>query len=100
MIRIQVKKDNQKFKQITFKGHANYEERGKDIVCAAASATYGCTVNAILSLNSHTIQINSSEDIQIIDVLEYDEVTEKLLENMITCLKSIEKKYPKNIKIR
>ena len=33
-------------KDITITGHANYDTYGKDIVCAAVSATVICTVNA------------------------------------------------------
>ena len=40
MIRINVNKENNQIKKITLEGHANYDEYGKDIVCAAVSATY------------------------------------------------------------
>ena len=100
MIRIQIVQNNNYIKQITLKGHANYEEYGKDIVCAAVSATYLCTVNGILSISQDSIKVTSSDDMQIIDVLKEDEVTEKLLTNMVKCLKSLEQEYPNNIKIK
>lgn len=100
MIRINIVTKNSNYKQITFKGHANYEDYGKDIVCAATSATYLCTVNAILSFNSNNIKVTQAENINIIDIINNDDITKKLLHNMIMCLKSIEKDYPKNINIK
>lgn len=100
MIRIQIVWKNNEIKQITLKGHANYEEYGKDIVCAAVSATYLCTVNSILSIIPDSIKISTSNETQIIDVLTETEITQKLLQNMVRCLKSLEQQYPSNIKIK
>ena len=100
MIRIDVIKEKDMVKKITFEGHADYDENGKDIVCAAVSATYLCTVNGILSLNENTIKINSNDELQEIIVVKDDDVTLKLLNNMIRCLESLEKQYPKNIKLK
>ena len=100
MIRINVDKENNQIKKITLEGHANYDEYGKDIVCAAVSATYLCTVNAILSLNKNSIQVNNNKAKQEIIVNTYDDTTNTLLKNMINCLESLEKQYPKNINLR
>ena len=100
MIKIKVVKDNNYIKQITLKGHANYSEYGKDIVCAAVSATYLCTINGILAISPEFIKVSASNDVQIIDVMKEDTTTEKLLENMIKCLKSLEQQYPNNINIK
>lgn len=99
MIRINVIKKNNLIKNITFKGHANYDDYGKDIVCAATSATYLCTVNAILSLNKNTIKVIDNENSQEIIVTNNNDITQTLLNNMINCLKSLEEQYPKNIKL-
>ena len=100
MLRIKVIKTNNKIKQITFKGHATYDEYGKDIVCAAASATFLCTANAILSINNKSISLTQTKDTNIIDIIDDDEITIKLIDNMLSCLKSLEQKYPKNIEIK
>ena len=100
MIRININYKDNYIKQITLKGHANYNEYGTDIVCAAVSATYLCTINAILSLNKNSIQVNNNKAKQEIIVNTYDEVTNTLLNNMINCLESLEKQYPKNINLR
>lgn len=84
-------------------GHANFNKRGKDIVCAGASALIQ---TCILSLKkqkikakihlkkdclSWTMQKNNS-------VKKIKEAT-LLINNMLTGLNEIQKKYPKNIKI-
>ena len=99
MIRIKVIKQNNLIKNITFKGHANYSEYGSDIVCAAASATYLCTVNAILLFDNNTIKISSNENLQEIEVIKNDDITQNLLTNMINCLESLQEQYPKNINL-
>lgn len=99
MIRIQVIRENDMIKKITLKGHANYEDYGKDIVCAAVSATFLCTVNGILSIDEDSIQVTSWDDRQILDVIKNSEIIQKLLCNMLRCLESLKEEYPKNIKI-
>ena len=99
MIRINVITKNNIIESVTFKGHANYDDYGKDIVCAAVSATYLCTVNAILSLNNNSIDIITEHNLQVIKVLEIDKITISLLNNMINCLESLQKQYPKNINL-
>lgn len=100
MIRININYKDNYIKQITLKGHANYNEYGTDIVCAAVSATYLCTINGILSLKDNSIEVFSKDDQEIVDVLLQNDTINKLLENMIRCLKSLEEKYPNNIKIK
>ena len=100
MVRVKVIKDNDNYKQIKLTGHANYQDYGKDIVCAAISATYICTVNAILRINENDITVTQKNDISIIDVINNTDITKKLLDNMIMCLKELEKQYPKNIEIK
>ena len=99
MIRINIIKKDNVIESITFKGHANYDDYGQDIVCAAVSATYLCTVNGILNLNKDSIDVISNKDLQKIIVLKKDNVTISLLENMINCLESLQEQYPKNINL-
>ena len=99
MIRININYEDNYVKQITLKGHANYSNSGTDIVCAAVSATYLCTINGILSLFEKSIDVFSNNDIQTVKVLINDDTVNKLLLNMIRCLKILEEQYPKNIKI-
>ena len=99
MIRINIIKKDNVIESITFKGHANYDDYGQDIVCAAVSATYLCTVNGIFNLNKDSIDVISNTDLQKIIVLKKDNITISLLENMINCLESLQEQYPKNINL-
>ena len=100
MIRIEVIKNNEKYQKITFEDHANYANYGKDIVCAAVSSTMLCTVNAIYLINEESIKVTKTDDNFIIEIIKDNDITNKLIENMMHCLESLEKDYPKNIKIK
>lgn len=100
MIRININYQDNYIKKITLDGHANYSDYGSDIVCAAVSATYLCTINGILSINDNSIEVLSNDGINIVNVLELDDTINKLLENMVRCLKSLEEQYPNNVKIK
>lgn len=87
------------FKEITIKGHAMYEEKGKDIICAGVSSILTTTINGILRLEEKTISYEAKEGFVKIEVLKEEKVTITLLENMVDLLKELEKTYKKNIKI-
>ena len=99
MLRINIITKNKKIKQIKFLGHTNYSDYGKDIVCAAASATMICTANAIISIDENAIEVKQETNKQTITIIKEDEIINKLINNMIKCFESLEKDYPKNIKI-
>ena len=48
-------------------GHANYSEKGSDIVCAAVSALVINTINSIEHFTSDTFDINKDEDKGLIE---------------------------------
>lgn len=99
MIRIKVLKKNNNIEKITFRGHANYAEYGKDIVCAATSATVLTTINGILSLDSSTIDVIQKDNNIDISIIKHNNISDKLLSNMLNSLKTIKSNYPKNIEI-
>ena len=99
MIKIHVKYHNEWINEITLKGHALYADYGKDIVCAAVSSTYLCTLNAISLFEEETITLKTSQDKKIITITQKTKTTQTLLQNMINCLKDLERQYPQNIKI-
>ena len=99
MIRVKIFKKKNQIDKIIFRGHANYDDYGKDIVCAASSATILTTINGILSINKSSIKVEQNDNNIDINIVSKDEITMKLIRNMIQSLKSIEKNYPKNIEI-
>ena len=94
MIKIKVEK-----RYISILGHAEYDDYGKDIVCASASSIVLCSVEAISQFDINAVDIKQTKDKLEIIINKEDNITQKLISNMLNCLKEIEKKYPKNIKI-
>ena len=86
--------------EIDIKGHALYDDFGKDIVCAGVSSAVITTINAILTFDEDYINYKVLEGNLNIKVNVHNEIVDNLLSNMINMLKDIEKDYPKNIKIR
>ena len=90
-------KDNL-IKEVKIKGHANYDEFGKDIVCASVSSIITTTINDILTIDKKAISYDDKEgNVSIIN--NNNEIASKLLQVMINTLKELEQDYPKNIKI-
>ena len=98
MIKINIEKKDNNINKISITGHALYAESGKDIVCAAVSSTVITTVNNILSLSKTIDYVEGKDGLSII-VIKDDEITQKLLSNMLSMLNELEKDYPKYIKI-
>ena len=94
MIKIVVKND-----VITISGHATYDEYGKDIVCSAVSSTVITTINAILSIDKNSIEVNDNNPLTI-KILKHSEVVDKLIKNMINLLTELQEEYKDNIDIR
>lgn len=96
MIKVKVTEENKRVKEVIFRGHALYDEYGKDIVCSAVSSIVITTINGIYSIDNKAISYN--ENPLIIKVLKDDETTHKLINNMLSLLKELEHDYPDNIK--
>ena len=95
MIKVNVEKE-----KIEIIGHSGYDIVGKDIVCSAVSSIVTTTINAILSIDKDAINYKYQNDIMTINVIKNDEITKKLLNNMIDLLISLSKDYPKNIIVK
>ena len=57
MIKVKVKKDI-----ISISGHANYDDYGKDIVCAAVSSVAMCSVEAIATFDENAVNVKKEND--------------------------------------
>ena len=55
MIKIQINKTNNKYSSLIVSGHSNYDEHGKDIVCAGVSAVVTGGLNALANENKKII---------------------------------------------
>lgn len=93
---IKVEMENNK---IEIKGHANYDDYGKDIVCASVSSIVITTINAIIEFDPESIYYEEKNNRILIEKLKDDNITNKLINNMIELLEELEKSYTDNIKI-
>lgn len=100
MIKVEVLSNHLTIKKVSIKGHAMYDDYGKDIVCAACSSIVTTTINGILKLDNNAIEYKQDSDGIIIDVINANEVVNTLLYNMIDLLKELESNYPKNISVK
>ena len=99
MIKVKLTKNNNYYKRIIITGHANYDDFGKDIVCAAVSSTVITSVNSCLAIDNESISYDDSRGL-IIEVLKNDMTTKKIINVLISNLYELEKAYPKNIQIK
>lgn len=99
MTSIKVLKENEKVINIEIKGHTNYENIGKDIVCASISSIVTTTVNAIIRINEEAILYDIKDGYMNIQILNHDKYIDILITNMIDLLKELANNYPKNVKI-
>ncbi|MDE5889120.1 MAG: ribosomal-processing cysteine protease Prp [Bacilli bacterium] len=99
MIKVYAKRQNKKVYEIVIKGHADYDDMGRDIVCAAVSSMAITTVNGIIALDD-SIDYEENSGLLKIRVLKDTEINNKLLDNLIRMLEELSEQYPKNIEIR
>ncbi len=95
MIKIDIKDQN----KIIITGHANYDDIGKDIVCASVSSIVITTINGILEIDEDAIEYEDLDNKIELEVIKNNDIVNKLIKNMIFMLEVLEKDYPKNIKI-
>jgi uncharacterized protein YsxB (DUF464 family) len=99
MIKVNVTKNNGLVEKISIKGHAMYDDYGKDIVCASVSTMVITTVNAISRFEQNDITCNQDDGFVEIVINTHNSITDTLIDNLIDLLKELEKQYKKNIKI-
>lgn len=94
MIKVIYKNNN-----ITIFGHAGYKYAGEDIVCASVSSIVYTTINGILNINDKALKVTDNKEVFNIDILESDNITEKLIKSMLDLLKELQRQYPDKIKL-
>ena len=99
MIKVETTKKDNNYNKIIISGHALYDDYGKDIVCSAVSSIVITTINGILTINQDGLKYHQTDNLEI-DNISKDEITQKLLINMLNLLQELEEKYPDNIKVK
>ena len=87
-------------KNISITGHAMYADFGQDIVCSAVSSIVITSINGILSINPSALIYNNSKDGLEIEIKSFDDITLKLIDNMMELLIKLSNDYPKNIQVK
>ena len=95
MIKVNISKD-----KIIITGHADYEEYGKDIVCASVSSIVITSINAALRIDKNFLIYQEDKDKLTIDIKGNNKDCLLVIENMIEMLQELALTYKKNIEIR
>ncbi|EKU49984.1 ribosomal-processing cysteine protease Prp [Staphylococcus massiliensis] len=83
-------------------GHADFDEHGKDIICAGASAVLFGSVNAIIGLTSEKPDIDYEDDggyFHIRSVDTNNKEAQLILQAMLVSLQTLEDEYKAYIKL-
>ena len=94
MIEITQRKDG-----ISIKGHANYAEHGKDIVCSAVSALVQTLIQSVEELTADKIEYDMQPGAVHIKFWCLSDQSKVLVNAFFIGVKSIAAAYPKNVKL-
>ena len=94
MIKVKINEDS-----IIIKGHANFDDYGKDIVCAAVSSIVTASVNDMHIVSPNGLSYEDDGSAIKIEIIKYDDLLYKLLNNLKELLTDLSLDYPKNIKV-
>lgn len=86
-------------KGISLKGHANYAERGKDIVCAGISTLVQSLIQSIEELTTDTIQYSMSPGTVDIKHGNLSEQAQLLMDSFFVGVNLIADEYPENVRV-
>lgn len=101
MILVKINRNKDYISSISMKGHAEYDQYGKDIVCSAASAIIIGGINAIAKLGFlEYISYNVEAGNVKLDVIEFNCDLNIVCETMEIQLLSIAESYPKYIQVQ
>jgi uncharacterized protein YsxB (DUF464 family) len=106
MINITIVRSSDKLiESVTVSGHAEYDEPGKDIVCAGVSAVTFGVANAVEELCGIALQVEQGESgfLRFVTPSVDESTKEKiqfLMESMLVSLRTIEVSYSEFIKIK
>lgn len=94
MIEIEIEKG-----KIAVKGHANYAEPGKDIVCAAVSTLFQALIASVEELTPDVIKAEIQPGNSRIELLTMSDVSKCLFNSFIIGVELIADGYPDNVRV-
>lgn len=99
MIKVKVKYIDDFIESFKISGHADYDDYGKDIVCASVSSIAISSINLAVRIDESSVNVINNDGLLDVKVLKHDEIINKVFINMVEMLKELEESYSKNIKI-
>ena len=99
MIKVLIKREENRFVSLEVKGHAKSAEQGKDLVCAGVSAVITGGFNNLKNPDSFELELEEGYACAkaIKEVSSHDEI---VLDTIICSLKTMEESYPQFIAIK
>lgn len=98
MISVNVSFIGKNIKKFIVSGHAEYDEAGKDLVCAGVSAIVIGGINALENEIANLSIINKKNELGV-EVINDNDKIQIILNTIYIQLKTIEESYSKYIKI-
>ncbi len=100
MIRIECRKNGGKIEYLSVKGHAEFAQKGKDIVCSAVSAVLIGGINALENPKAFYLKVDEKEGEILIEKKEEVQTHDYIvLQTILIQLKSIEEVAKQNVEI-
>ncbi len=103
MINVYIQQNNEQIIAIKVSGHADSAEYGKDLVCAGVTTVCVGIANALAEngfLKNKLGTIGLNKGICNIQVKQYNEKIQIVLEIFVTILRTVEESQPQYIKIK
>lgn len=101
MITVNVYTDKDVVNEIFVSGHASYDVKGKDIVCSAVSTAVMLSANLVERVCPKYLFESDEDKVQIrLKIIESNEMSNIVMENLVRCLEDISETYGKYIKIK
>ena len=99
MITVRFLLDKNQIGGFTVSGHSLYDDRGKDIVCAAVSSAALMTANALTEVFCEKANAECKDGFLSVTVKDCSKAGVKLLNSFRLHMTEMAKEYPQNIKI-
>ena len=100
MIKVKVDYQENRVSRVTVKGHANYDDYGKDIVCSAVSSIVYTALLGIKEFSSAKVEYTVKEKQGLMDIIvpqgktEVEEIKiQAVIETAVIGLRDLEKGY-------
>jgi uncharacterized protein YsxB (DUF464 family) len=99
MIRVKFLIGNKQLHGFEIRGHADYAESGKDVVCAFVSSAALMAANTITDVIGADAVAKDGEGFMHVTLNQQNEQTQAVLRGLELHLTELSKQYPENIKI-